>query len=104
MNFGILDVKYAMYRLLDNISRKTPKDVVRKLLYGTLRRAFEEVDAQFDELCQFFYSDIIDEIRSKSVFEELLYTLLNIGENLSEYTNQQMEVIGLDKGSDIKFI
>ena len=104
VNFGILDVKYAMYRLLDNISRKTPKDVVRKLLYGTLRRAFEEVDAQFDELCQFFYSDIIDEIRSKSVFEELLYTLLNIGENLSEYTNQQMEVIGLDKGSDIKFI
>ena len=93
-----------MYRFLDNISSKTPKDVVRKLLYGTLKSAFEEVDAQFDELCQFLYADIIDEIRSKSVFEELLDTLLYIGENLSEYTNQQMEVIGLDKGCDIEFI
>ena len=93
-----------MYRFLDNISSKTPKDVVRKLLYGTLKSAFEEVDAQFDELCQFLYADIIDEIRSKSVFEELLDTLLYIGENLSEYTNQQMEVIGWDKDCDIEFI
>lgn len=93
-----------MYRILDNISKNTPKDVVRKLLYGTLKSAFEEVDAQFEELCQSLYVDIIDEIRSKSVFEELLDTLLNIGENLSEYTNQQMEVIGLDKDCDIEFI
>ena len=93
-----------MYRFLDNISKNTPKDVVRKLLYGTLKSAFEEVDAQFDELCQFLYADIIDEIRSKDTFEEILDTLLYIGENLSEYTNQQMEVIGLDKDCDIEFI
>ena len=97
MNFAILDVKEAMYRFLDSISKKTPKDVVRKLLYGTLKNSFEEVDAQFNELCKLFYTEIIDVTRTKSALEELLDTLLNIGENMSEYTNQQMEVIGLDK-------
>ena len=104
MNFAILDVKEAMYRFLDSISKKTPKDVVRKLLYGTLKNSFEEVDAQFNELCKLFYTEIIDVTRTKSALEELLDTLLNIGENMSEYTNQQMEVIGLDKDCDIEFI
>ena len=104
MNFAILDVKEAMYRFLDNISKKTPKDVVRKLLYETLKNSFEEVDAQFNELCKLFYTEIIDVKRTKSALEELLDTLLNIGENMSEYTNQQMEVIGLDKDCDIEFI
>lgn len=93
-----------MYCFLDYISRKTSKDVVRKLLFRNLKYAFEEVDAQFDELCQCLYSDIIDEKQSKCVFEEILDTLLHIGENLLEYTNQQMEVIGVDKDCDIKFI
>ena len=93
-----------MYSFLKNISRKTSKDVVRKLLYNTLKHSFEEVDAQFDELCQCLYSDIIDEEQGKNLFEELLDTLLCIGRNLQEYTNHQMEVIGLDKDCDIKYI
>ena len=104
MNFAILDVKEAMYHFLDNISKKTPKDVVRKLLYGTLKNSFEEVDAQFNELCKLFYTEIIDVTRTKSALEELLDTLLYISKNLLEYTNQQMEVIGLDKDCDIEFI
>lgn len=86
------------------MSRKTPKDVVRKLLYGTIKHAFDEVDAQFDELCQCLYSEIMDDNRGKCIFEELIDSLLCIGENLIEYTNQQMEVIGMDKDCDIKFI
>lgn len=93
-----------MYSFLKNISRKTSKDVVRKLLYNTLKHSFEEVDAQFDELCKCLYSEFINEKRTTDVFEELLDALLHIGENLSEYTKQQMEVIGLDKDCDIKYI
>ena len=93
-----------MYSFLKNISRKTPKDVVRKLLYGTIKHAFDEVDAQFDELCQCLYSEIMDDSRGKYIFEELIDSLLCIGENLIEYTNQQMEVIGMDKDCDIKYI
>lgn len=93
-----------MYSFLKNISRKTSKDVVRKLLYNTLKHSFEEVDARFDELCQCFYADFIDEKQGRNVFEELLDTLLYVGRNLQEYTSHQMEVIGLDKDCDIKFI
>jgi hypothetical protein len=55
-------------------------------------------------LYQCLYFEKIDEIRSKDVFVDLLDTLLCIGSNLTKYTSQQMEVIGLNKDCDIKYI
>jgi hypothetical protein len=93
-----------MYNILRNISRKTPQDVVRKLLYEYMKQAFEDIDAQFDELCNCLYAEIINPDRSGDLFRELLDTLLLSCKIISEYTIQQKEVIGIDKDHDIKFI
>ena len=93
-----------MYNILRNISRKTPQDVVRKLLYENMKQAFGDVDAQFEELCNCLYAETINPDRSGDLFRELLDTLLLSCKIISEYTSQQKEVIGIDKNLDIKFI
>ena len=89
---------------MENISRKTSKDVVRKFLYNNIKQAFTEADVQFEELDKSLCVDTIDVDRANSAFEELSDDLLCIASNMTAYTKEQMEVIGVDKDCSIDFI
>lgn len=93
----------SSYSFLEYISI-TSKDVVRKILYDNIVLSFIEVDTQFEELCNNLYAETINAIKTEKIFEELADALLQICNKVLNYTNQQMEVIGIDKDCDIKFI
>lgn len=92
-----------MQGILENIS-KTSQDVVRKLIYKNIKQAFHETDVQFERLCNLLYAESICYSQCKQEFENILDTLECIEHLLTKYTEQQMQVIGVDKDCSIEFI
>lgn len=92
-----------MQGIFENISKKS-LNAVRKILYQNLKQAFQEADVQFNELCNLLYAESIHPAQCKKAFHKVLDTLTCAEHFLTKYTKQQMEVIGVDKDCDIKFL